>query len=202
MPTGYTAKIADGTTFNDFVMACARGMGALIMMRDEPSNAPIPERFEPSDYHATKQVAAEMELGRLLRMAPEEAEQATRTEFMEESARHFETMQKNDDLRQKYEAMLAEVKAWQPPTPDHEGVKKFMAEQITGSIDFDCDNGYYRDNAPKRLNGPEWLEKKIAAARHDIDHHRKNHSEEVERTESRNRWLKSLRDSLKSGDSL
>lgn len=202
MPTGYTAKIADGITFNEFAMACARGMGALIMMRDEPSNAPIPERFEPSDYHATKHVAAEMELGRLRRMTPAETEEAARTEFMEESARHVERMQENDDLRLKYEAMLAEVKAWQPPTPDHEGMKKFMVEQITGSIDFDCDNGYYRDNAPKRFNGPEWLEKKIAGARHDIDYHRKNHAEEVERTESRNAWLKSLRDSLKPGGSL
>lgn len=196
MPTGYTAHIADGITFNEFVMVCARGMGALIMMRDEPMDAPIPERFEPSDYHGKEKVVAEMELNRLRSMTPVETEDAARAEFMEESARHVEAMQKNDDLLQKYEAMLADVRAWQPPTPDHEGMKKFMVEQITGSIDFDCDNGYYRENAPKRLNGSEWLKKKIAAARHDIDYHRKEHDKEVERTESRNAWLKALRDSL------
>lgn len=196
MPTGYTAKIAEGITFNEFVMICARGMGALIMMRDESFDAPIPERFEPSDYHATKQVAAELELNRLRNMSLDMAEEAAHTEFMEESERHTKTIQKNDDLRQKYEAMLAQVLAWHPPTSDHEGMKKFMVEQITGSIDFDCDNKYYRDNAPKRINGTEWLTKKIASARHNIDYHRKEHEKEIERTENRNVWLKALRDSL------
>jgi hypothetical protein len=173
-------------------------MGALVMMRDESFDVPIPERFEPSDYHATKQVAAEIELNKLRHMTSAEAEEAARQEFMEESARHVESMQKNDDLRKKYEAMLAEVQAWQPPTPDHDGMKAFMVEQLTGSIDFDCDNSYYRDNAPKRWNGPDWLEKKIAAARHDIDYHHKEHGKEVERTESRNIWIKQLRESLSS----
>ena len=53
MPTEYTDAIADGISFNDFMMKCARGMGALIMMSDEPSDAPILEQFEPSDYCST-----------------------------------------------------------------------------------------------------------------------------------------------------
>jgi hypothetical protein len=36
MPTGYTAAIKDGISFEKFVWDCARGMGALVMMRDEP----------------------------------------------------------------------------------------------------------------------------------------------------------------------
>jgi len=38
MPTGYTNCIKDGVTFEQFVWKCARAMGALVMMRDEPSN--------------------------------------------------------------------------------------------------------------------------------------------------------------------
>ena len=54
MPTGYTASVADGrvTEFAPFALQCARAMGALIMMRDEPHDAPIPERFEASDYYS------------------------------------------------------------------------------------------------------------------------------------------------------
>ena len=47
MPTGYTAPIKDGISFNDFMWGCARAFGALIMMRDDPPGTPIPERFEP-----------------------------------------------------------------------------------------------------------------------------------------------------------
>lgn len=65
MPTGYTANVHDGITFEQFVWQCARGMGALVTMRDEPTGAPIPERFEPSDYNAKRLQEAKDELVRL-----------------------------------------------------------------------------------------------------------------------------------------
>ena len=61
MPTGYTAAIAKDITFNDFVMQCAKAM--LIMMRDEPANAPIPERFEPGSHYVNKITEANELLG-------------------------------------------------------------------------------------------------------------------------------------------
>jgi len=197
MPTGYTAQIAKGMTFEEFAMQCARAMGACIDLRDEPVNTPIPDQFGPSDYHVTSRTAAEMELARLSKMTMAEAEEAARAEFLADQADHAAHMQKNDDLRQKYEEMLARVRVWQPPTPDHEGMKKFMIEQLTGSIDFDCDNSYYRDRPPHRLSGPDWLAVKMAAAQHDIDYHTNEHAKEVERVESRNTWLAALRESLK-----
>jgi len=48
MPTGYTAGVQDGkiTEFSDFALNCARAFGALITMRDDPQDTPIPEKFE------------------------------------------------------------------------------------------------------------------------------------------------------------
>lgn len=200
MPTGYTSRIADGITFSEFAMSCARAMGALIMIGDEPANAPIPERFEPSDYHDKRLIAAQAEFDRLRRITPEQAEEKARIEFIEESARHAEAIQNKAGLRQKYESMLDQVKAWQPPTPDHEGMKKFMVEQIVSSIEFDCNDSYYRDNPPKQKSITDWLEQKVSNALHDIEYHRKGRDEEIARTESRNAWLKALRDSLKQPD--
>ena len=55
MPTGYTATLMEkGQTFQEFIMGCARAFGALIEMRDSPNDAPIPDKFEPSDYHAKR----------------------------------------------------------------------------------------------------------------------------------------------------
>lgn len=51
MPTGYTANIKNGITFEEFALDCARNFGALIIMRDEPKDAPIPEQFEASKHH-------------------------------------------------------------------------------------------------------------------------------------------------------
>ena len=52
MPTGYTARLCDGEqTFKDFAMLCARACGALIEMREDPMDAPIPEKIKRSSYY-------------------------------------------------------------------------------------------------------------------------------------------------------
>jgi len=73
MPTGYTAKLMEsGQTFQDFVMQCARAFGACVMMRDDPMDAPIPERFEPSDYNVKRLAEAKAELVKLQAMTNDE----------------------------------------------------------------------------------------------------------------------------------
>jgi hypothetical protein len=196
MPTGYTSQITDEMPFNEFAMICARGMGALIMMRDEPFDAPIPERFEPSNYHSVKQVEAEAAIAKLTSLSVEEAENEAQRVYGQEEEQHRQTIEKKNTARSRYERMLAKVQSWTPPTPDHEEFKRFMIDQITGSIDFDCDNSYYIKNAPKRLSGEQWKEEAINKARKDFSYHGKQHREEIERTEERNKWLKALRESL------
>lgn len=196
MPTGYTAAIKDDITFNQFAMSCARAMGACVTMCDESSSAPIPERFEPSDYHAKALKKAREELGCLQEMSITDSAAEADTEFDAETALHTKRIQDVVDLRNKYNAMLAQVDAWQPPTPDHEGMKKFMIEQLRSSIDFDCSTDYYGKHAPVRLDARQWRQKKIDAIIKDIAYHVKAHAEEVERTESRNTWLAALRTSL------
>lgn len=62
MPTGYTAAIADGIDFKTYALSCARAFGALVEMRDEPANAPIPEEFKPSSYYVTSLASAREEV--------------------------------------------------------------------------------------------------------------------------------------------
>lgn len=200
MPTGYTDAIADDITFNDFAMRCARAMGALVMMRDEPSSAPIPERFEPSDYHAKKIAEATATLDRLADMTEVEMEQSASDAYEAAVAAQAAAIHRNATLREKYNAMLAKVEAWQSPSADHDGLKKFMVEQITMSIDFDCDNRYYRDQKPTKLTGAEWRAQEEAKARKDIAYHKTENAEEIERTEARNTWLRQLRESLKTAN--
>jgi hypothetical protein len=65
MPTGFTADICKGAevSFEDFAMTCARAFGALYSMRDEPMDAPIPETFVASGYHADELEKAKARLG-------------------------------------------------------------------------------------------------------------------------------------------
>ena len=196
MPTGYTAIMQRDCTFEDFVWSCARGMGALIMMRDEPSDAPIPERFEPSDYHTRKISEAKAELLSLQNMTQKKLSESAQAAFDAELKERGSSIRKNDELRRKYLTMDSRIKAWIPPTADHEDFKAFMLEVISTSIKFDCDNSYFEDRIPALLSGTDWWVERVANANKDLEYHTAEYKKETERTEVRNKWLSALRESL------
>lgn len=196
MPTGYTVDIAKDITFEQYVWHCARAMGALIMMRDEPFDAPIPERFEPSDYNAKRLAEAHERLdwlnGLSAREASDEAAQAHSAAL--ESHRRYES--EKDTLRKKYWAMLEKVQDWTPPTAEHVGFKEFMESQIRDSIKFDCHNSY--DREPQPMTGIAWRAAETEKALKDVKYHSEEHAKEVTRNTQRNQWIASLRLSLGS----
>ena len=192
MPTGYTAAIADGISFEKFVWRCARNMGALIMMRDEPYDAPVRE-FEPSDYNAKELAAARARLESLKGMTIEDAEvqaDLSLSAALESSTSYSEG---KTELEAKYWAMLSKVRQWEPPSEDHRGLRDFMISQIEDSIRYDCGDTF---EPPKKLTGEEWLAQEIASAIRDIKYHSKANQEELDRTEARNRWVRQLRESV------
>lgn len=194
MPTGYTANVKDGITFEQFVWQCARGMGALIMMRDEPAGTPVPERFEPCDYNKKRAQEATAELARLQSLTPAQGQAECEADYVKTERDKEARLDENKAQLAAYEAMLEKVKGWTPPTKDHEGFKDFMASQLSESISFDDSREYLK---PSEMPSPdEWLATKIAKAQRDIEYHSKAYREEVERTEARNNWLAALRDSL------
>ena len=194
MPTGYTANVKDGISFEQFVWQCSRAMGAMIMMRGEPFDAPIPDRFEPGDYHDKSHKEALAELGRLQALTTEQVLSECKSEHTESERRKANRLAENEAQLASYEAMLAKVEAWVPPTSDHEEFKEFMVSQLKESIKFDDSRNYLK---PSQMPSPdEWLTEKIAKAKSVIDYYSEAHREEVARTEARNKWLAALRDSL------
>ena len=198
MPTGYTAPIADGITFKEYAMGCARAFGALILMRDEPQNAEIPEAFEASKYHKDAIEKEAMELKELLVMDHATAAAKAKESHQKHIDYHTEAIAKDKALAAKYKAMLAEVEAYESPSPDHDNFKKFMAEQITESMQFDCSSNYHREaiESAKLMSGSEWMLAEKKRLEDSMEYHKKRHQEELDRTNSRNDWVKKLRDSL------
>jgi hypothetical protein len=196
MPTGYTAGVADGTIadFNAFVMGCARAFGALILMRDDPMDASIPERFEPSSFYANRLAEARGRLEMLEAMTPEQA-QVARDKAHDEAVAGWKRREVNRvETRNRYQAMLAQVVQWEPPTLEHQELKTFMIDQLHQSIEFDCSSEY--DTRPVTPPAEQWLSEQRQTARRDRERYLVEHAKEVERTEGRNRWIQALRDSL------
>ena len=195
MPTGYTLDLYDGKdiTFEEFVLKCARAFGVLIDMRDEPIDAPIPERFEPSDYHLKELERAKKRLKEIKKWDEEKAEQEAERAYREALKEREEFIKKNKLIRKRYEDMLSKVQKWKPPTIEHESLKQFMIQQLVESIEYDC----FIPEMPQRLSGEEYKEQQIKKALSDIDYHEREYAEEVNRVYERNKWLLSLRESLR-----
>lgn len=187
MPTGYTAGIKDGQSFEEFALTAARGMGACILQRDDPLSEP-PKLQKVGEYYEKRLASSERELADLLAMTQDEREQlaAAKNRVAEESYRGRGS--ENKELADKYQQMRARVADWEPPTPEHVGLKEFMLEQIDQSSRFDCGEPY---RAPTVT--AEWL---VAGARDSVVRAKQSLNEERERVKSRNEWIVRLYESL------
>lgn len=193
MPTGYTACIEDGASFEQFVWGCARGMGACIMMRDDPWDKPVPDAFEPSTWYKDKVEEIEKEI-HYLNGLPDEAiterQVADNAEIREKNNRY---RLKHEENKRRYKAIKDKVMAWHPPTADHEGLKEFMLEQIEVSTRGDF---LYQEEERRIVSPEEWRKAKLAEAQKNLARAKDEWNKEQERTNGRNQWLKQLRESI------
>jgi hypothetical protein len=93
--------------------------------------------------------------------------------------------------------MLEKAKAYKSPSPDHDGLAEFMRSQLLESICYDCNTSYYEERI-ERIPYDLWRAERQAALERDIAYHRKHHAKEIERTQSRNEWVRKLKESLES----
>lgn len=195
MPTGYTSDLYEGKDITpaEFIMKCARAFGALILMRDEPMDATIPDEFQPDTYYQDWANDAREKLNALNAMSPVDRVTATFEEFKEELASYEKRVQEREDLRARYLAMLNEIYKWTPPTPDHEALRAFMIKQLQESIDFDCE---YTVSPPVKKTPTEWWAEQVVRQQDLIDRYEREQEKENERARGRSEWVRALRASL------
>jgi hypothetical protein len=146
MPTGTTLKLQDGEqSFEDFVLGAA-------------------DFFKPANtkgIHAREQLAKNIEerdkvrseIARLKAMNDEQlrAELVTRRESENEIWRAERV--RRAELKKRYEAMIAKIEAWMPPSEKFEAFKLFMLRKLHHSLDFDCDTKFL-DQKSRNLDSP------------------------------------------------
>lgn len=193
MPTGYTYPVVEGnvTEFNDFAMSCARAFGALITMRDDPMDAPIPDEFTPSTEYDNLISTDSKLMGQIQAMTNAEAEAAAQdahAEALKDRAKYLE----NKELEaSRLNSMLMKVCAWQPPTPDHNEMKEFMIEQLTISMP-----GSYAPSIPAAMDGATWRKTELDRLAESVVRNRQDRDKEINRAASRTKWVNALRQSL------
>lgn len=177
-------------------MNCARAFGACVELREEPGGGErIPESFEASDYHAKAVEQARSELAALDHMTPDQCERSAAKAYDDAEMNRVMRLKELADKKAAYEAMLAKVHEWVPPTDEHTGLRDFMAQQIIESIRFDCGGDHYA-KPTVRMSGADWAAHRRASLTRDVEYHAKHYAEDVEQAQGRTEWVKALRASL------
>jgi hypothetical protein len=199
MPTGYTHAIADGISFRQYAMSCARAFGALITMRDEPHDAEIPEAFQPDTHYLQWAEEAKARLAALEAMTPEQKAAGAKEAYEKELASREKSISEARELQRKYEDMLFHAENWVSPSPDHDKFKQFMIDQIKSSIEHDCTStiDYYTRDVVLLQPADQWHAEQVAREQDSIARYERHQQEEVERVAKRNLWISQLRNALK-----
>lgn len=199
MPTGYTAYIEDGevTTGKDFLTLCCRNFGICIDMREDPLSKPIPEKFEPDSYYKQRYDNALLELEKAKSLTKESAINKIKLDKRNRENGIAEAIKKNKETKAKYLKVRNEVEKWIPPTSEHVNLKKFALEQIDM-----CDQDYtdYYNRELERIHTeilPEdYIKDNIAVCEKSVQRAKSDYEAEIQRTNERNMWLQSFRESL------
>ena len=202
MPTGYTDGINASTSFKEFAMKCARAFGALIEMRDDATDAPIPEEFKVGNFYYDSVKRSEAEVARLTKMTETQKKAGALKAFADATKSYAHRIEESNSKRRQYSRMLNKVESWEPPSDDYQGMKDFMIEQLTSSIKYDCidekDEGSYYNKKPVLETPKNWWTKSLMAAERSLAYDKRSLKDETDRTNSRNNWIKKLRESLKN----
>lgn len=130
-------------------------------------------------------------------MSVEEAEKTVEEVHKRTVELNQESIKKNEKLKQRYMYVLAGVKQWEPPTEEHIKLKEYAIEQLETSIFYDCNTEYY-ERDPYKQTGEEYLKEMIKRYEDKVLYHQKEYLQEVQRVNSRNKWVKELKMSLEN----
>ena len=207
MPTGYTAHIEDGeiTTGKEFLRLCTRAFGIAIDVKDEPLSTPTPSSFEPSPFYKESYDRALNKLEELNKMTFEEAKIQMRADYEKRISDYKAYAERETAMNEKYAKVRKEVEEWIPPTEEHEGIKKFALEQIDMSMTKQKYIDGYLEKTKEEFDDSDeavqnYINDIIDYYQRDIERSYKSWQEELERTRSKNEWMKKFLESLEENN--
>lgn len=193
MPTGYTSTLYNGEqSFRDYLPGCARAFGACVQLRDCPGG-PAPEELPLDSYGEQKVAEWRAKLAQYEAWTVEEAQEASDADYAARQQAYTDYLAKTAGICERYTKMLTEIKAWEPPTIDHQELKRFMREQIeTCWSETQVGEWYQRPVGCPGANGAKYKDEMIASAKKELAYYERKLEQEKARHAMRNSWLKAL----------
>lgn len=203
MPTGYTYKVGEGSeeSFEAFALRCAKAFGACVMQRDSNAEFPNLSLLDGDTYHKDKLTNISKQIEALNAQSDEDLFADAMREYEESKQDYLTRIEENHAKMLRYKEMRAQALTWEPPTSEHVGLKDFMIEQLSSSIDFDDMGKYYERSLadlvqPTMADLPAYRKTKLADLRKDFEYHEEESNKSDGRQDNRKQWIIDLFDSL------
>lgn len=202
MATGYTTGIGEGKikNFKDFALTCARAFGACIMQKEDSFLEP-PKLEEVKDFYPF--MIEEVE--RQIQVLKDTSDQDLIAKYIEEKDKSYKenvaSIQEKNKLREKYEKILNDAKNWDVDG-DFQGLKNFMIQQLTDSIEWDCSTKYNDESITEyfsstAITADEIRAEKMDRLERDLVRYNEKYAEDVKDVNVRNEWKIKLFNKLK-----
>lgn len=202
MPTGYTSYIKDGkiTSDKEFLKLCTRAFGIAIDLKEKSLDVPTPNHFEPHPYYEKAYKDSLVSREKAYSMTLEEVKEDIISKYNDNKASAERCLKDYKDEDKKYLKVREEVEKWNPPTSEHENLKKFCLEQIDMSLNTSLYKWYEKD-INKELDTSDDAIRKYIDDLKDQEDRKVNrtyekYQAELKRVEEKNLWMKQFLDSL------
>ena len=195
MASGYTAKIENGSgiTFKEFAKDCARAFGAAFHQRDDPLSAGL-TLPEIDLHHSIALVDANNEFSALANVSIRGWNRKAAKQNASSISSWKKSLEDQKEKIRRYDKMMSDVLAWNPPTPDHKRLKSFMIEQINDSC---TDYDRQKRNPPRPTSGLKLKQLHVQMQKDSITYHEKEWEKSKLHFATRCAWITHLNESLK-----
>lgn len=202
MPTGYTFGIIDGTIkdFKSFAEKCTRAF--LVHMRDESFDCEYKKR-EPSKYYLEKIEFNKKKLEEYKKLSIVEIFNKSEKDLQEDLIKIENEIIKREKLHFKFLSFIGEAERYEAPTKDHERIKNFMIEQLTSTMNQDCNYSYYLKEKNKlkdkieNINPEKIKQQSIKDLENNINLYEEEYNKELKRCNESNEWYDKFIESIK-----
>jgi hypothetical protein len=133
MPTGYTEKILNGCSFEEFVLGCACAFSYGCYNIDNI----IPEMNSRINYNREIFSSATKKYNDFCKLDDDSLLETYDKYVKSRKETDEKNIKEKNETKEKYENMLKIIEKWECPK-ENKDLKEFMIKQINESIDHDC----------------------------------------------------------------
>jgi len=184
MGTGYTHGVEEGriTDLKEFVLVCANVSDMKTLPKSEVS------------YHTKALEDLNAELNKLQGLTPTEINRLQDAHIKTTERQNKEYSDNKKLYVKRFEAMLAKVRKWEPPTPGHTQLKQFMIEQLEDGIKENSE--VFQWKIPPKVKPSQYIKEERTRLFKDIEYHTNELRDENEKRAKENSWIIELFKSL------